>query len=155
MPKLKLELELHDDIITAMKSKDSLKLSVLRMLKSAVQLAQIDKNKEDSFTEEDFFVIVRRLIKQRREAAEMYISGGANERAKLELEEAKILEVYQPAQMSDEDLAKLVAETASQLAVSGPKDMGRLMGKVIASVNGQADGNRVKNQVQTYLSSLA
>lgn len=151
----KLNRKLNDDIVTAMKNRDSLKLTVLRMLKSAVQLAQIEKKQEECITDEEFFVIVRRLIKQRREAAEMYSSGGAKDRAELELEEAKILEVYQPAQMSDEDLIKLVAEAGAELEVTCLKDMGKLMGKVIATVKGEADGNRVKNKVQAYLASLS
>jgi hypothetical protein len=56
--------------------------------------------------------------------------------------------------MSDEELARIVEEAALQLAISDPKDMGKLMGKVIASVKGQAEGNRVKIQVQAYMSSI-
>lgn len=150
----KLENRLQDDIVAAMKDRDSLKLAVLRMLKSAVQLAHIEKRCEGSFTEEDFFAIVRRLIKQRREAADMYASNGASDRAESELKEIKVLEAYQPKQMSDEELARIVEEAALQLAITDPKDMGKLMGKVIASVKGQAEGNRVKIQVQAYMSSI-
>ena len=142
-------------MIAAMKSRDELKLSVLRMLKSAIQLAQIEKGKDTPLTDDDVLVLVRRLIKQRIEAAEMYKAGGVADRADSELAEAKILEVYQPAQLSDEDLAKIVAEIASQIGASGPKDMGKMMGKVIAAAKGQADGNRVKAEVQKYLSSLS
>ena len=150
----KLENRLQDDIVAAMKDRDSMKLAVLRMLKSAVQLVNVEKRCEESITDEDFFVIVRRLIKQRREAADMYASNGANDRAESELEEIKILETYQPKQMSDDELARIIEETALQLAISDPKDMGKLMGKVIASVKGQAEGNRVRVQVEAYMSSL-
>lgn len=150
----KLENRLQDDIVAAMKDRDSMKLAVLRMLKSAVQLVNVEKRCEESITDEDFFVIVRRLIKQRREAADMYASNGANDRAESELEEIKILEAYQPQQMSDDELARIIEETALQLAISDPKDKGKLMGKVIASVKGQAEGNRVRVQVEAYMSSL-
>ena len=150
-----LVTQIQNDIIAAMKSRDELKLSVLRMLKSAIQLAQIEKGKDTPLTDDDVLVLVRRLIKQRIEAAEMYKAGGVADRADSELAEAKILEVYQPAQLSDEDLAKIVAEIASQIGASGPKDMGKMMGKVIAAAKGQADGNRVKAEVQKYLSSLS
>ena len=150
-----LSERIQHDLTAAMKAKDELTLSVLRMLKSAEQLAQVEKGKDNLLTDDEVLVIVRRLIKQRNEAAEMYKAGGALDRAEAELAEAKILEVYQPAQLSDEDLAKIVAETAAQVGASGPKDMGKLMGKSIASVKGQADGNRVKEQVQKYLASLA
>ena len=131
-----LVTQIQNDMIAAMKSRDELKLSVLRMLKSAIQLAQIEKGKDTPLTDDDVLVLVRRLIKQRIEAAEMYKAGGVADRADSELAEAKILEVYQPAQLSDEDLAKIVA-------------------KVIAAAKGQADGNRVKAEVQKYLSSLS
>ncbi len=150
-----LVTQIQNDMIAAMKSRDELKLSVLRMLKSAIQLAQIEKGKDTPLTDDDVLVLVRRLIKQRIEAAEMYKAGGVADRADSELAEAKILEVYQPAQLSDEDLAKIVAEIASQIGASGPKDMGKMMGKVIAAAKGQADGNRVKAEVQKYLSSLS
>ena len=150
-----LVTQIQNDMIAAMKSRDELKLSVLRMLKSAIQLAQIEKGKDTPLTDDDVLVLVRRLIKQRIEAAEVYKAGGVADRADSELAEAKILEVYQPAQLSDEDLAKIVAEIASQIGASGPKDMGKMMGKVIAAAKGQADGNRVKAEVQKYLSTLS
>ena len=138
-----------------MKGREEMKLSVLRMLKAAVQLAQVEKGKDAEFTDEDVLVLVRRLIKQRKEAAEMYKAGGADDRAASELAETKFLEVYLPAQMSDEDLAKIVADAAVQVGATGMKDMGKMMGKAMAAANGLADGNRVKAAVQKYLSSLA
>lgn len=146
--------QIQSDLVQAMKDKDDVKLAVLRMLKSAVQVAQVEKGKDAEFTDDDVLLIVRRLIKQRSEAAELYKSGGAADRAERELAEAKILEVYQPAQLKDEELEKLVAEAAQSAGASGPKDMGRVMGKAMAAVKGQADGNRVRRAVQKYLSSL-
>ncbi|MDO5563593.1 MAG: GatB/YqeY domain-containing protein [Synergistaceae bacterium] len=149
-----LVANIQNDLVAAMKRKDELTLSVLRMLKAAIQMAQIEKGKDNELTDDDVLVLVRRLIKQRHEAAEMYKSGGAEDRAQRELDEAKVLEAYQPAQLSDDDIAGKVAEIAAQVGASGPKDMGKLMGKVMAAVKGQADGNRVKAAVQSYLSSL-
>ena len=146
--------QIQSDLVQAMKDKDDVKLAVLRMLKSAVQVAQVEKGKDAEFTDDDVLLIVRRLIKQRSEAAELYRSGGAADRAERELAEAKILEVYQPAQLQDEELEKLVAEAAQSAGASGPKDMGRVMGRAMAAVKGQADGNRVRRAVQKYLSSL-
>ena len=102
----------------------------------------------------DRLVLVRRLIKQRVEAAEMYKSGGAADRAERELAEAQVLEIYQPAQLSDEDILKIVAKVAEETGAAGPKDMGKMMGKTMAAVKGQADGNRVKSAVQHYLNQL-
>ena len=147
--------KIQSDLVAAMKNKDELKLSVLRMLKSAMQLAQVEKGKENALTDDDVLVLVRRLIKQRVEAAEMYKSGGAADRAERELAEAQVLEIYQPAQLSDEDILKIVAKVAEEeTGAAGPKDMGKMMGKTMAAVKGQADGNRVKSAVQHYLNQL-
>ena len=149
-----LVLKIQNDLVAAMKNKDELVLSVLRMLKSAIQLAQIEKGKEDPLTDDEVLVLVRRLIKQRNEAAAMYRAGGAEDRAVRELEEAKVLDAYQPSQLSDDDIAKVVSEVAAQFGATGPKDIGKIMGKVMAAVKGRADGDRVRTQVQKYLTSL-
>ena len=146
--------KIQKDLMTAMKEKDELKLSVLRMLKSAIQLVQTEKSKDAQLSDEDVFAIIRRSIKQRKEAAELYTKGGAADRAQSELNEAKVLETYLPAQLSDEDIAKIVADVAKQLGATGPRDMGKIMGKVMGAAKGQADGNKVKEAVQKYLASL-
>lgn len=148
-----LELRIQNDLVDAMKHRDSLRLSVLRMLKSAIQMAQIEKGKDIPLTDDEILVIVRRLIKQRNEAAEMYRSGGANDRAESELEEVKVLDSYQPEQLSDEEIEKIVMEISVQVGASGPKDMGKVMGKAVAAVKGRAAGGRIKELVLKHLSS--
>ena len=149
-----LAARVQSDLVAAMKHKDELTISVLRMLKSSIQLMQVEKGKDHELTDDDVLILVRRLIKQRAEAAEMYRSGGADDRAERELAEAKVLEGYQPAQLSDEEIAQLVAQIADETGAKGPKDMGRVMGKAMAAVKGRADGNRVKAAVQQHLASL-
>ena len=146
--------KIQNDLVAAMKNKDELTLSVLRMLKSAIQLAQVEKGKDNALTDDDVLALVRRLIKQRIEAAEMYKNGGAADRAERELVEVKALEAYQPAQLSDEDILKVVVRVAEETGAKGPKDMGKMMGKAMAAVKGQADGSRVKSAVQQYLNQL-
>ena len=148
-----LEMNIQKDLVDAMKKRDELSLSVLRMLKSAIQMAQIEKGKDIPLTDDEVLVIVRRLIKQRNEAAEMYRSGGAHDRAQSELEEVKVLDSYQPEQLSDEEIVKIVAEISAQVGASDPKDMGKVMGRAVASVKGRADGGRIKELVLKHLSS--
>lgn len=143
------------DLVSAMKNREETKLSVLRMLKSSMQLAQVEKGKDSELMDDEVMVLLRRLIKQRVEAAEMYKAGGAADRARGELEEAKLLEAYLPEQLSDEALNAIVAEAAQAVGAAGMKDMGKVMGKAVAAVKGQADGNRVKAMVQQHLSSLS
>ncbi|EHM10291.1 hypothetical protein TheveDRAFT_1167 [Thermanaerovibrio velox DSM 12556] len=142
------------DLVSAMKNRDELALSVLRMLKSALQVAQTEKGRGGEISEDAFIAIVQRLIKQREEAAEQYRSCGASERADSEIREADFLRRYLPEQLSDQDLAELIARVASDIGALGPKDMGRLMGQLMPKVKGRADGNRVKDRVSAYLASL-
>ena len=141
-------------MVEAMKMRDDLRLSVLRMLKSAAQMAQIEKGKDIPLTDDEVLVLVRRLIKQRNEAAEMYRSGGAPDRAQTELDEIKVLDSYQPEQLPEEEIIRIVAEISSQVGASGPKDMGKVMGKAMAEVKGRADGGKVKDLVLKHLSSM-
>ena len=124
------------------------------MLKSAAQMAQIEKGKDIPLTDDEVLVLVRRLIKQRNEAAEMYRSGGAPDRAQTELDEIKVLDSYQPEQLPEEEIIRIVAEISSQVGASGPKDMGKVMGKAMAEVKGRADGGKVKDLVLKHLSSM-
>ena len=137
-----LLLRIQNDLVDAMKKRDDLRLSVLRMLKSAAQMAQIEKGKDIPLTDDEVLVLVRRLIKQRNEAAEMYRSGGVPDRAQTELDEIKVLDSYQPEQLPEEEIIRIVAEISSQVGASGPKDMGKVMGKAMAEVKGRADGGK-------------
>jgi uncharacterized protein YqeY len=142
------------DLLAAMKAREELKLSVLRMLKAEFQKAQADKGKASELTEEETLALVRRLVKQRKEAAEQYEAAGASDRAKEELSEVVVLESYLPAQLSDEELDALVRSAAEKIAASSPKDMGKLMSALMPMVAGRADGKRVKEKATTYLTSL-
>ena len=108
------------DLVAAMKERAELRLSVLRMLKAEFQRAQADKGRVAELTEDDAQMLVRRLIKQRKEAAEQYRAAGAAERAEAELAEAAVLEVYLPAQLGDAELDALVAEAAKEIGAASP-----------------------------------
>ncbi len=147
--------QIQNDLVQAMKARDETKLSVLRMLKSAMQLAQVEKGKGESLDDDEVLVLVRRLIKQRNEAAQMYAAGHAQDRAQQELDEAKILEAYLPKQLTDEELRGILQKVAAEIGASGPKDMGRMMGAAMKAVAGLADGNRVKEATSRYLQELS
>jgi len=142
------------DIISAMKARDELKLSVLRMLKAEFQKAQADKGKALELTEEEAMALVRRLVKQRREAAEQYRAAGVPERADEELKEASVLEGYLPVQLGDDELHSMVAECAEKVGAVSPKDMGKLMAVLMPMLSGRADGKRVKDKASEYLASI-
>ncbi|MDR1979665.1 MAG: GatB/YqeY domain-containing protein [Synergistaceae bacterium] len=142
------------DLLAAMKARDELKLSVLRMLKAEFQKAQADKGRASELTEEEALALVRRLVKQRKEAAEQYEAAGAPDRAKEELSEISVLEFYLPAQLGDDELDALVRSAAEKAAAASPKDMGKLMSALMPLVAGRADGKRAKDRATKYLTSL-
>jgi len=142
------------DLTAAMKAQEVLKLSVLRMLKAEFQKAQADKGRASELTEEEAVALVRRLVKQRKEAAEQYEAGGAVARAKEELSEAAVLEGYLPAQLGDDELDAIVKDCASKIQAGSPKDMGKLMSALMPMVAGRAEGKRVKEKATEYLASL-
>lgn len=139
------------DLVAAMKERAELRLSVLRMLKAEFQRAQADKGRGAELSEDDAQSLVRRLIKQRREAAEQYRAAGAAERAEEELAEAAILEVYLPAQLGDAELDALIAQAAQEAGAQSSRDMGKLMRVLMPLVAGRADGKRVKERAAGFL----
>lgn len=147
---MKLTERIAADLVSAMKERAELRLSVLRMLKAEFQRAQADKGRAVELTEDDAQTLVRRLIKQRKEAAEQYRAAGAAGRAEEELAEAAVLEVYLPAQLGDTELDALVAEAAKEAGAVSVRDMGKLMRVLMPRVAGRADGNRVKERATAF-----
>jgi len=143
----------QSELVAAMKRRDELSLSVLRMLKSAIQLAQVEKGRDAVLTDEEVVTLVQRLVKQRQEAAEQYRAGGAADRADRELEEARFLQGYLPEQLSDEELESLTRRVAQETGAASPKDLGKVMGRVMPLVKGRAEGNRVRAAALKVLGS--
>ena len=133
----------------AMKAKDEIRLSTLRMLSSALNYEKIDK--QHPLSEEEELEVVRREAKKRRDAIEAYKKAGANERAEKEEKELAILQEYLPKQMPDSELEKKVKEAISQTGASSMADIGKVMGVVMAKVKGRAEGGKVSELVRKNL----
>ncbi len=145
--------DITHDLTQAMKDRAEPKLSTLRMLKAELQKLQADKGRSYEITDSDVQTVIKRLIKQRKDAAEQYSAGGANDRAESELAEVKILEPYLPQQLSDETIDSLIREAAKEINAQSVKDMGKLMKAVMSKAKGQADGSRVKERVTAFLNA--
>lgn len=146
-----LTQDIAHDLTQAMKAREEPRLSTLRMLKAELQKLQADKGKGVEITDDDVHTVIRRLIKQRKDAAEQYKAGGANDRAESELAEISILEPYLPKQLGDDEIDAIISEAAKEIGASSPKDMGKLMKAVMSKAKGQADGSKVKERVNTFL----
>jgi len=148
---LDLGKRIQEDLVLSMKNREELRLGTLRMLKAAIQLAQVEKGKSKELTEEEILAVVQRLIKQRRDASEQYLAHGVKDRSDSELEEARILEGYMPEQLTDAELEGMAREAVSAVNAAGPRDMGKVMGLLMPKVKGKAEGGRVRETVARLL----
>jgi len=147
---MKLTEQIDKDLVSALKQQEALRLSALRMIKSALKLKQVETGK--ALGDEQAQAVLRTLVKQRREAAEMFVQGGRRELAEKELEEARILESYLPAAASNEDLEAAVSAAISETAAATPKDLGRVMKAAMARLAGKTvDGKRLSDLAKTRL----
>ncbi|EOL43253.1 GatB/YqeY domain-containing protein [Enterococcus caccae] len=140
---------LNDDIKTAMKSKDKDTLSVLRMLKAAIQNEQIKTNR-DLDGEEELSVLSREM-KQRRDSLSEFEKAGRDDLADKVKIEITIVEKYMPKQLSDEEIRQIVQRVIDQTGATSSKEFGKVMAAVMPQLKGKADGNQVNTIVKELL----
>ncbi|MDO8683092.1 MAG: GatB/YqeY domain-containing protein [Armatimonadota bacterium] len=136
--------KLLDDLNIAMKARDELKVSTLRLARSAVKNAEIDKGR--SLTDEEITEAITCESKRRREAIEEYQKAGRQELADKERMELAILSEYLPEQMDEAEIEKIVKEVAEETGAVSMKDKGRMMSAIMPRVRGRADG-KIVNQI--------
>jgi uncharacterized protein YqeY len=134
-----LKQQIQQDMITAMKAKDELKVSALRMLKSAVLKFETSGDRKEA-TDEDVLTIIGREVKQRKDASEGFKTGGRPEMAEKEEQEMVILQTYLPAQMNEEELKKVIQETITEVGATSKAYMVKVMGDLMPKVKGKEDG---------------
>ncbi len=143
--------QIDKDLVAAMKAKEELRLSVLRMMKTALKLKQSETGK--ALDDTQALAVFRTLMKQRRDSAEQFRAGGREEMAAKEEAEIKIVESYLPAAASDEDIDAAVAAALAETGITTVKEMGKVMKAAMARLAGKnADGKRVSEKVKAKLS---
>jgi len=130
--------QLQTQLKSAMKSRDELRTSVLRMLISEFKYAQIEKR--GTLDEAESVQVIHKAIKKRKEAMEMYEKAGRTDLATKEKSELKILEEFVPAQMDEASARQKIEEVIRELGASGKKDLGRVIKEVLSRYKGQIDG---------------
>ncbi len=145
-----LQERLSQEIKAAMLAKDADRLSTLRMLKSAMGYAQIER-KTESLSDADVIAIAQKEVKKRRDSVEQFEKGGRPELAAREKQEITVLESFLPQAMPAEDLEKLVRATIQELGATSKKDMGPVIKAVQAKAAGRADGKTVSGLVGRLL----
>lgn len=146
-----LQDKIQSHLAEAMRTKEALRLSVLRMMKSAVKNKEVDKMKP--LEENEVIAVLNTLVKQRKDSVEQFRKGGREELAQKEEAEIKIIEEYLPAAASEEDIRRAIDEAVQETGASSVKDMGRVMKAALARLAGKgADGSRVSQLVKEKLS---
>jgi uncharacterized protein YqeY len=148
---MSLEKLINDDIKTAMLAKDKRKLEALRAVKAAILLAKTDKGGAGEIEEDAEMKILQKLVKQRRESAEIYKQQNRAELAEEEIFQLSVIEKYLPAQLSDEEVKKIIREIIAETGAASIKDMGRVMGLATKKLAGQADNKLISGLVKELL----
>jgi uncharacterized protein YqeY len=151
-----LKERLRSDLTAAMKGRQTTVVATLRMALAAVMTEEVAGKAARELSDEEVLKVLTREVKKRNEAAEAFSGAGRPEQADAELAEAEVLKAYLPAQLSDDELADLVAQAVAEVAAQsgeqpGQKQMGQVMKAANAKVAGRAEGGRVAAVVRAKL----
>ncbi len=148
---MSLENKITNAMKESMKSKDQTSLRSLRAIKSAIIIHKTQKGSSDEISNEDELKILQKLVKQRRDSAEIYQSQGRMDLAQPELDEIKVIEQFLPDAMSEDEIESEVKKVIEQTGADGMKDMGKVMGIVTKKLMGRADGKTISSIVRNNL----
>lgn len=143
--------QVNDDIKAAMLAKDKVKLSALRNVKKFFLEAKTAPGANDTLTDEDALKIIQKLVKQGKDAAQIYIDQNRSDLADEELAQVQALESYLPKQLSAEELEAELKKIISEVGASAPQDMGKVMGVATKALSGKAEGRAISATVKRLL----
>ena len=148
-----LKERLRADLTDAMRSRDQVRLRTLRMALTAITNEEVAGSATRELSDDDVLKVLTREAKKRREAAEAFAAAGRADQAEAERAEGEVLASYLPAQLSDEELAGLVAAAVAETGATGLPGLGKVMKAVTPRVAGRADGARVAAEVRRQLAA--
>ncbi len=152
---MNLKEKIQEDFKTAFRGKDAIKISSLKLLQAEIHNAEIAKRtklkKESPLDEGEIVDVVSREIKKRKDAAELYEKGGRPELAEKEKAEIKILYVYLPEQISEEEIRALAKEAIGQIGAASIKETGKVMAVLVPKIKGRADNSLVSSIIRELL----
>ena len=148
---MELEKQIQSDMVAAMKAKETVRLAALRGIKAAILLARTSEGSGGEVSDADIVRIIGKLVKQRKESAEIYAQQNRPELAENELAEAAAMEVYLPKQLSEAETESELAKIIAEVGASQPSDMGEVMGVATKRLAGQADGKLISAIVRKLL----
>jgi len=148
---MSLEKEIMSAMKNAMKSKDQIALRALRAVKSALIIHKTNKGSSENISSEDEMKLLQKLVKQRKDSADIFKKQNREDLAKPELDEVEVISKFLPEAMSEYEIESVVKETISSLGADGMKDMGKVMGVVSGKLAGKADGKTISTIVRNNL----
>jgi uncharacterized protein YqeY len=143
--------QIDQDIKQAMLAKQDVRLRGLRAIKSALLLARTEKGAAEEITEETEIKVLQKLIKQRKESADIYKSQNREDLYKVEVEEMEVIEVYLPKQMDKAEVETYLKDLIGRVGATSVKDMGKVMGAANKELAGKADGKTISEVVKQLL----
>jgi hypothetical protein len=147
---MEFNARLNEEMVAAAKAKDKIKLSSIRMLKTALHNKEIDLLRP--LNETEIMQVLSVLVKQRKDSIEQFAKGGRQDLVEKEEAELKVLQAFMPEQMSDEDVLALIQKAIAETGAVSIKDMGKVMKIIIPQITGKADGKAVGEKVKALLS---
>jgi hypothetical protein len=150
---MSLKDRISEDIKTAMKAKDKVRLETVRSIKKVILEKEVSVRPQgqDTLTESQETEVLVQQAKQRREAIEMFRQAGRDDLVEQQVQELAIIEEYLPKQLSDEEVGVVVDEVVASVGASSIKDMGKVMGPVMQQLKGKADGQKIQAIVKAKL----
>ena len=148
---MSLKEQINTDIKNAMRAKEADKLAALRAVKAAIIVAETAEGASGELTKDDEIAMLSKLVKQRKDAADLYKGQDRMDLAEPEIFQAEVIAVYLPAQMSEDEVRAAVVAQIAKVGASGPSDMGKVMGPVMGQLKGKADGKMISSLVKAEL----
>jgi Uncharacterized conserved protein len=150
---MSLTEKISADLITAMKTRNTLALEAIRAAKTAFTLARSEKSADHVLTPDEELKIIQKLVRQRRESAAIYKENNRQDLYGKEVAEADVLEKYLPAKMGEADLEKALKEIIAKVGAKSPADMGKVMSAATKELAGKAEGKDISAKVKQLLNS--
>lgn len=147
-----LEKTINDEIKSAMISKNEVRLRSLRAIKAALLLAKTEKGSSPTLSEDQEIKILQKLVKQRKDSAQIYKDQNRPDLLQIEEEEIKVIEEFLPAQLSEDEIRSVIQKIIDTTHASSIKDMGKVMGLASQSLAGKAENKTIANIVRELLS---
>lgn len=148
---MSIKEKLRADLTEAIRSRDEITSGTIRMVLTALTNEEVSGKEARTLSDDEVISVLSREAKKRREAAEAFETGGRSDRAALEKAEGEVIARYLPAQLSLDEIKKMIADAVASTGASGPGDMGKVMGSIKPLVAGKADGSIVSTLVKEAL----